>query len=99
MQRTKTRLCFTLMLMLLALSASLTAQKKRTRQTEGDAANLPEVIWRDPGDVASLNLFYGAGGKEHAPDPNGTFTFVKEDTQANQSEVRCRQTSRASSGR
>ena len=48
---------------------------------KGNAANLPEVIWRDPGDVASLNLLYGAGGKERAPDPNGKFTFVKEDKQ------------------
>ena len=81
MQRTKARLYFTVMLMLLALSASLTAQKKDKNKEKGNAANLPEVIWRDPGDVASLNLLYGAGGKEHAPDPNGKFTFVKEDTQ------------------
>src|SRR5262249_5550908 len=32
-----------------------------------------------PGDVKTLNLFYGAGGKEHAPDPQGKFTFLKED--------------------
>jgi hypothetical protein len=81
MQRTKARLYFTVMLMLLALSASLTAQKKHKDKEKGNAANLPEVIWRDPGDVASLNLLYGIGGKEHAPDPNGKFTFVKEDRQ------------------
>ena len=39
------------------------------------------MIWRDPGNVASLNLRDGAGGKGHAPAPNGTFTFVKEDVQ------------------
>lgn len=32
--------------------------------------------------MASLNLLYGAGGKKHAPDLKGTFTFLKEDTQA-----------------
>ena len=32
--------------------------------------------------MASLNLFYGAGGQGHAPDPKGTFTFVKDDLQA-----------------
>jgi hypothetical protein len=37
------------------------------------------VIWHDPGRVASLNLLYGAGGKQHAPDAKGTFTFLKED--------------------
>ena len=79
MQRAKTRLYFTVMLMFLMLSASLTAQKKDKNKEKENAANLPLVIWRDPGDVASLNLLYGAGGKEHAPDPNGKFTFVKED--------------------
>ena len=79
MQTAKTRLYLTVMLMVLMLSASLTAQKKD--REKGNAANLPEVIWRDPGDVASLNLLYGAGGKAHAPDPNGRFAFVREDTQ------------------
>jgi hypothetical protein len=82
MQRTTTRLCSVLMLVLVALPASFTAQKKDEDKEKGHAANLPEVIWRNPGNMASLNLFYGAGGKRHAPDPNGTFTFVKEDMQA-----------------
>ncbi|HEY2844807.1 MAG TPA: hypothetical protein VGJ09_14195 [Bryobacteraceae bacterium] len=36
-----------------------------------------EALWQDRGDVASLNLLYGPGGKEH--QPSGNFTFVKED--------------------
>jgi hypothetical protein len=68
-------------LMLLALSASLPAAKKDKDKENDAVVNLPAVIWRDPGDVASLNLLYGAGGKAHAPDPNGRFTFVKEDTE------------------
>ena len=59
-----------LLLVLVALTASFTA------------ANVPDVIWRDPGDMVSLNLLYGAGGRAHAPDPNGAFTFVKEDLEA-----------------
>jgi hypothetical protein len=85
MQRAKTRLYFTVMLLFLMFSASLTAQKKQKDKEEGNAAgaaNLPAVIWRDPGDVASLNLLYGAGGQAHAPDPKGKFIFVKEDMQA-----------------
>ena len=36
-------------------------------------------LWQDPGDIASRDLFHGAGGAEHAP--NGTsFAFVAEDT-------------------
>src|SRR5262249_23312323 len=37
----------------------------------------PAVLWREPTDIASRNLFYGIGGKEHAP--HGAFSFVKED--------------------
>src|SRR5437868_15097807 len=83
MKRTTINFRFTVMLMLLMLSASVTAQKKDKDKVKAkkNAANLPAVIWRDPGDVASLNLLYGAGGKEHAPDPNAKFSFVEEDTQ------------------
>jgi hypothetical protein len=35
------------------------------------------VLWRAPRDIASLNLFYGSGGKAH--EPRGAFTFEKED--------------------
>jgi hypothetical protein len=83
MRPAKSRVYLSLMLMFLALSLSATAQKKDKdtdkEQAKEKAANLPAVIWRDPGDVASLNSLYGAGGKEHAPDPNGQFTFIKED--------------------
>ena len=79
MQRTRARPYFTVMLVLLALPGSLTAAQKDKGEEKGNAANLPAVIWRDPGKAASLNLLYGAGGKAHAPDPNGQYTFVKED--------------------
>jgi hypothetical protein len=81
MPRMKTRRYSFLMLMLFALSASLTGQKPDKNNATQKAATLPAVIWRDPGDMASLNLLYGAGGKEDAPNPNGPFTFVKEDLQ------------------
>ena len=82
MQRATTRQSFAVMLIVLMLSAPFTAQKKEKnneKHKEKNVATLPAVIWRDPGDVASLNLLYGIGGKEHAPDPNGTYTFVSED--------------------
>jgi len=81
MQSAKNTLFFSAILMVLMLSASATAQKKDKEKGKDreNVADLPEVIWRDPGDVASLNLLYGAGGKEDAPDPNGQFTFIKED--------------------
>jgi hypothetical protein len=37
----------------------------------------PPVLWRSPTAIASRDLFYGPGGKEH--EPHSTLTFVKED--------------------
>ena len=47
------------------------------------AENKPEkwdetpLMWRDPGNIASRDLFYGAGGRNR--QPRGRFTFVEED--------------------
>ena len=35
------------------------------------------TLWREPADIAARNLFYGPGGKAHAP--HGTYRFLKED--------------------
>jgi|HubBroStandDraft_4_1064222.scaffolds.fasta_scaffold149877_1 hypothetical protein len=35
------------------------------------------ILWRDPSDIPSLNLLYGAGSEDR--QPRGTFTFVEED--------------------
>ena len=35
------------------------------------------AIWREPADIASRNLLYGAGGEQH--QPHGAMTFVEED--------------------
>jgi hypothetical protein len=37
-------------------------------------------LWRDPGDIAALDLRFGNGGKEHSPRESATYKFVKEDT-------------------
>ena len=39
----------------------------------------PAVLWRNPDDIATRDLFFGPGGKEDAP-PEATFTFLNEDT-------------------
>ncbi|MGH9738355.1 MAG: hypothetical protein ACRD4X_07165 [Candidatus Acidiferrales bacterium] len=44
-----------------------------------EASSLPAVMVQNPGDPKTLDLYYGEGGKEDAPDPNGTYTFVAED--------------------
>ena len=52
---------------------------KQNKEDEESINNDPAIVWHDPGDVSTLNLFYGPGGKDHAPNANDTFTFVKED--------------------
>ena len=53
-------------LVLLTLPAACGADK----QTQA-------VLWSEPKDWATRNLYYGSGGKRH--EPHGPFTFVKED--------------------
>jgi hypothetical protein len=50
--------------------------KKSNVETTG---NGPAVLWRDPGDIASRDLFYGPGGKGDQPNAHGRFTFIEED--------------------
>jgi hypothetical protein len=80
MQRLATVLKYVLILALLGTSMPVGAQNDGNQKAEQKpAANRPAVLWREPGNISSLNLVYGAGGSEHAPDPNGTYTFDKED--------------------
>jgi hypothetical protein len=53
-------------------------QAKKERRAEA-ASKLPAVLWRDPGDIASLDLLNGAGGAKDAPDPHADYVFIDED--------------------
>lgn len=79
MQRITSLAGVALISLLLACPRPVAAQKQVNKADQQNTAEMPAVIWRDPGAVETLDLFYGAGGKAHAPDPNGTFTFLKED--------------------
>ncbi len=39
--------------------------------------NARAVLWQEPADITSRNLYYGSGGEEHAP--HTTYTFLEED--------------------
>jgi hypothetical protein len=79
MRRTAFPLRAVLIVTLATLSAGAAAQKQDASPAKANAAPLPERIWRDPGDIGSLDLLYGVGGKAHAPDPAGTYTFLREE--------------------
>ena len=78
MQRKQIQLLFALVF-ILSLSSSAAAQKRAKPDIKTKDDGQSEMVWRDTGDVSTLNLFYGIGGKEHAPNSSGKFTFVKED--------------------
>lgn len=73
------------------VAAPLNAQDAKTAKTDResgakskdndspvDLAKLKNpTIWHDPGDIASLDLYYGAGGKDDMPKP--PFKFDAED--------------------
>jgi hypothetical protein len=82
MRSTTLASCVVSMLVLTALPAGLTAQRADPATGMAVAVTAPDRIWRDPGDVASLDLMYGAGGRANAPGPASTFTFVSEDAAA-----------------
>jgi hypothetical protein len=58
----------------------LSGRDRAAAITPANAAN--SVIWRQPNNISSLDLFYGAGGREH--EPVGPFTFVEEDLDGTQ---------------
>jgi hypothetical protein len=73
----KSRRLVSLSLILLCVVAIQTPAKdsdKRKRNYKGTP-----VMWVEPTDIASRNLYYGAGGKEMMPDLSRV-TFIKEET-------------------
>ena len=40
---------------------------EKPHKKKSDNPDAPAVLWREPTDIASRDLFYGVGGKDHAP--------------------------------
>jgi hypothetical protein len=80
MTRRKSMSISVLLLVLLGLVPPLCSQDNNKHDSAiSEAAEVPAVLWRHPQNISALNLFYGSGGREHAPNPSDTYTFVKED--------------------
>ena len=69
MLRTKERQYFGVLLTLLILSASLTAQKKDKSKDKQETANLQGMVWQDLGDISSLISSTAPEGKLMRPMP------------------------------
>jgi len=59
------------------LVTGLTLPASAKKNDGGIAASGAAVLWSDPGDLASRDLFYGPGGPQR--QPHGPYVFVKED--------------------
>jgi hypothetical protein len=67
------------------------SNKETKKERRAEAANrLPATLWRDPGDIASLDLLNGEGGAKDAPDPHADYTFIKEDVNGTSSKFYAR---------
>jgi len=75
--RTDLKAIFAAFACVLGLCAIGATAKVKPSAAGNDAAKSSPVLWRDPTDSASRDLYYGPGGKEHAP--HGAFTFERED--------------------
>ena len=64
-------------LLTLSFLVAVTPAEINKSSLKNDTRKGTAVLWRDPVDIASRDLFYGPGGKAH--EPRGTFTFDKED--------------------
>lgn len=52
-------------------------KEKAEPLTKGDAISARPVMWQEPVDIQQRDLFYGAGGREGAPDPAATYTYIR----------------------
>lgn len=62
------------------LGSSYGTTADQSHKIQGASPRIPigtAVLWRDPGDIASRDLFYGAGGPKDLPQP--PFAFLRED--------------------
>ena len=51
------------------------------------SANTPAVLWQEPADIGTRDLFYGIGGQAGAPDPSQPFTFIRHSKSGTQKKV------------
>jgi len=54
--------------------------KKKDKDSAVAKSDGRPILWQEPTDIESRDLFYGQGGRDGAPDPAGKFTFVRRST-------------------
>lgn len=70
----RTSVAFAAMIMTLTLTSCVRVKAPASQPTSG----VPGAsLWKAPADLATRDLFYGPWGREHAPDPEATYTLVE----------------------
>jgi hypothetical protein len=64
-------------LALLTFIAGFSANAKSKAATVVSERNTGALLWREPLDIGTRNLYYGIGGEKD--QPRGPYTFVEED--------------------
>ncbi|SRR5579871_3498914 len=74
----RNNLAKSVLIILLACAVNSLAMDGK-KKSKGDLPKLgsaPAVLWREPVDIKTRDLFYGQGGPDHMP--NGKLTFIEE---------------------
>ncbi|HSE39058.1 MAG TPA: hypothetical protein VLG74_17275, partial [Blastocatellia bacterium] len=64
-----------------------TPQPSRPVEYPQDDARVVPVMWREPLDLESRDLFYGIGGKEGQPNPSDKFRFLAKVTSGHSEKI------------
>lgn len=65
-------------LLICVLSPSITPAQSRPQERDEESLSGTPVLWQEPGDIASRDLFLGPGGEAMRPDLR-SITFLKEE--------------------
>lgn len=70
----KSKSAFGVLLAVVSLCLKIAECQVAARQ---GVEQIEPVLWKNPADIASRDLFYGSGGQENKP--HAPFSFVEED--------------------
>ncbi len=56
------------------------SKSEKEKEEKAEARTGQPILWREPTDIESRDLFHGPGGAEGAPNPSDKFTFIKRDS-------------------
>jgi hypothetical protein len=74
--KSRTIVPISLFLIVSVVSGAAWAPKGGNKAPKPGVGSAPAVLWREPTDIQSRNLFYGPGGPEH--QPHGKLSFIEE---------------------